>query len=307
MNVFLSEIVLVEVDQVRSCPWRKPMDVTTFLFAKMNITNEEILRAEWSNTQNELKKQLITTNNLSFNQETLEGLKYIAGVDVSFYDKPPASNSQANDNGDDADASVVSTFSETAIVCLAVLNFPSLTLAHQIVKSVHLPLPYIPGFLAMRECPAILEVLADLKTQFPAASPPQILFIDGNGVFHPRGFGVACQVGVLTGVPTIGIAKNLLEIRDDGVKMKSVKALSADHLTGGKTFVNIVGESGVVYGAAVRATEGAKNPVFVSNGHCIDLETAVKLTLAVSKHRQPEPIRFADHLGREFIRVEGRK
>ncbi|ORY51505.1 hypothetical protein BCR33DRAFT_712547, partial [Rhizoclosmatium globosum] len=121
---------------------------------------------EWSNTQTELRKQLITVNhNLSFNPETFEGLNFIADE---------ANLSDAN----------VST-SETAIVCLAVLAFPSLQLVHSIVKSVELPLPYIPGFLAMRE----------------------FLFIDGNGVFHPRQFGVACQVGVLADIPTIGIAK----------------------------------------------------------------------------------------------------
>ncbi|KAI9343594.1 endonuclease V [Obelidium mucronatum] len=156
----------------------------------------------------------------------------------------------------------------------------------------------------MRECPAIQEVLEDLSRELPEASPPQVLFIDGNGVFHPRGFGVACQVGVLADVPTIGIAKNLLEIRDDGVFSKDVKVLCEQHLTAGGTFVNIVGNSGIVYGAGVRSVDGAKNPVFVSNGHRVSLETAVSLTLAVSKHRQPEPIRFADHLGREFIRTQ---
>ncbi|KAJ3035216.1 hypothetical protein HDU99_010615 [Rhizoclosmatium hyalinum] len=262
---------------------------------KVSIPNEEALRREWSNTQTELRKQLITVNhNLSFNPETFEGLNFIAGVDVSFYDKPDEANlSDAN----------VST-SETAIVCLAVLAFPSLQLVHSIVKSVELPLPYIPGFLAMRECPCILEVLEDLKSQAPSMTP-QVLFIDGNGVFHPRQFGVACQVGVLADIPTIGIAKNLLEIREDGVLMGDVKKLCAETLTSIGS-VNIVGTSGTVYGAGVRSSEGSKNPVFVSGGHRVSLEMAVSLTLAVSSHRQPEPIRFADHLGREFIRKEKR-
>ncbi|KAJ3064386.1 hypothetical protein HDU98_012202, partial [Podochytrium sp. JEL0797] len=236
---------------------------------QVSIPNEAQLRTEWTETQARLKQQLVAHDQLSFNPETLEGLNYVAGVDVSFYN-----------HSEDHSPDIASDTTETAVVCLAILSFPSLNLVHQITKQVSLPIPYIPGFLAMRECPAVLAALQDLETEFPAAWPLQLLFVDGNGVFHPRGFGVACQVGVEARVPTIGVAKNLLEIPGDGVLSDGVKRICVDALDGVGKWVRVCGDSGIVYGAAVRACEGAKNPVFVSGGHLVSLETSVKVTLA---------------------------
>ncbi|KAJ3233490.1 hypothetical protein HDU81_002231 [Chytriomyces hyalinus] len=255
------------------------------------MTNED-LKAQWTEIQDRLKTKLITNNhNLTFTHGPdglFKDLHHVVGVDVSFY---PSTEPQ------DTDTSA----SEVAVICLAVLSFPQLQLVHEIIKEVHLPIPYIPGFLAMREAPAVASVLADLAESAPHLYPPQVLFVDGNGVFHPRGFGVASQIGVETGVPTIGVAKNLLEVQADGITASHVKQISDSLVAGG--WEKVVGvESQRVYGACVRATKAAKNAVFVSVGHAVDLDTAVALTLACSLHRVPEPIRFADHLGREYIR-----
>ncbi|KAJ3236242.1 hypothetical protein HDU78_004707 [Chytriomyces hyalinus] len=255
------------------------------------MTNDD-LKAQWTEIQDRLKTNLITLNhNLSFTigpDGLLKDLHHVVGVDVSFY---PSTEPERTDDSS----------SEVAVICLAVLSFPQLQLVHEIIKEVHLPIPYIPGFLAMREAPAVSSVLADLALSAPHLYPPQILFVDGNGVFHPRGFGVASQIGVETGIPTIGVAKNLLEVHSDGITASHVKHISDNLVAGG--WEKVVGlESQRVYGACVRATKAAKNPVYVSVGHAVDLDTAVALTLACSLHRVPEPVRFADHLGREYIR-----
>ncbi|KAJ3398206.1 hypothetical protein HDU80_009144 [Chytriomyces hyalinus] len=243
------------------------------------MTNDD-LKAQWTEIQDRLKTNLITLNhNLSFTigpDRLLKDLHHVVGVDVSFYPSTQPEHTDASS-------------SEVAVICLAVLSFPQLQLVHEIIKEVHLPIPYIPGFLAMREAPAVSSVLADLALSAPHLYPPQILFVDGNGVFHPRGFGVASQIGVETGIPTIGVAKNLLEVHSDGITATHVKQISD----------TLAAES--VRGVC-SSYEAAKNPVYVSVGHAVDLDTAVALTLACSLHRVPEPVRFADHLGREYIR-----
>ena len=76
--------------------------------------------------------------------------------------------------------------------------------------------PYESGFLAFREVPHLLECLEDVKRSHPECTP-QIIMVDGNGVLHTRGFGLASHFGVLAGVPTIGIGKKLHET--DGIAM----------------------------------------------------------------------------------------
>uniref|UniRef100_A0A8C6V5L9 Endonuclease V n=1 Tax=Naja naja TaxID=35670 RepID=A0A8C6V5L9_NAJNA len=71
--------------------------------------------------------------------------------------------------------------------------------------------PYVAGFLAFREVPFLLETVQRLETQ-KLGLKPQVLLVDGNGILHHRGFGIACHLGVLTGLPCIGVAKNLLQV-----------------------------------------------------------------------------------------------
>uniref|UniRef100_A0A672YRY5 Endonuclease V n=1 Tax=Sphaeramia orbicularis TaxID=375764 RepID=A0A672YRY5_9TELE len=79
---------------------------------------------------------------------------------------------------------------------------------------VKLTAPYVSGFLAFRETPFLLEALQRLEKKEPSLMP-QVVFVDGNGVFHHREFGLACHLGVLSGLPCVGVAKNLLQV--DGV------------------------------------------------------------------------------------------
>ncbi|MCE4604359.1 MAG: endonuclease V [Aeropyrum sp.] len=132
--------------------------------------------------------------------------------------------------------------------------------------------PYIPGLLAFRE----LQVMA------PAASAlaphADVILVDGHGIAHPRGFGIASHVGVVLGKPSVGVAKRRL-----------------------------VGEIAVLGGEKVVVSRGAPvavvidrpgGPIYVSPGHMIDLKTAVYVVKPLLKHRLPEPTRLADLLGR---------
>ena len=137
--------------------------------------------------------------------------------------------------------------------------------------------PYVPGLLSFREAPAVLAALRRLRVL------PDALMCDGHGLAHPRRFGLACHVGVLTGLPTLGCAKSRLlgRHREPGWKRGSRVPLT---------------ENGEVLGTVLRTRDRVK-PVFVSIGHRIDLAAAVDLVLASSVgYRLPEPTRLADRL-----------
>jgi deoxyinosine 3'endonuclease (endonuclease V) len=126
----------------------------------------------------------------------------------------------------------------------------------------------------------------------------------GNGVLHPRQFGLACHLGVLADTPCIGVAKNFLHIPQEGtaMEMADVKSRCKTALQKRGDTVELVGSSGFTYGVALRASDAAKNPVFVSQGHSIDLPTAIHIVLSCSKYKNAEPIRMADGLSRQYVR-----
>ena len=99
-------------------------------------------------------------------------------------------------------------FQVNAYVALVVVSFPDLQTVHQDCQPVKITQPYIPGFLAFREIDHFIYILQKLKQDKPDHFP-QVIFIDGNGLLHPRECGIACQLGVETGCVTVGCAKNL--------------------------------------------------------------------------------------------------
>ena len=167
--------------------------------------------------------------------------------------------------------------------------------------------PYIPGFLAFREVPHLLACLDDLRKTRPELVP-QVIMVDGNGVLHARGCGLASHLGVLAGIPTIGIGKKLYHV--DGLeKNKEHKAKVQVRfvclefanllicisqvqslLKHGDSF-DLVGQSLRVWGCALRTGDDAVNPIYVSVGHMISLETATDLVARCSPNRIPEPVR----------------
>lgn len=148
--------------------------------------------------------------------------------------------------------------------------------------------PYVAGFLAFREVPILMQALEKL------ANPPEVLVCDGYGVAHPRRFGLACHLGVVTGRPTFGVAKTpfLATFSEPGPDRGEWTELR---------------DGADVVGRALRTQAGVK-PVFVSVGHRIGLDEAADLTLAMCpKYRQPECIRRADSRSRAALRSGTRR
>ncbi|MBX4174454.1 endonuclease V [Streptomyces geysiriensis] len=144
--------------------------------------------------------------------------------------------------------------------------------------------PYVPGLLAFREIPAVLAALDALPC------PPGTVVCDGYGLAHPRRFGLASHLGVLTGLPTIGVAKNPFTFTHDEPDARR-----------GSTSPLLDGAEEV--GRAVRTRAGVK-PVFVSVGHRVSLDNACAHTLALApSYRLPETTRRADALCREALRA----
>lgn len=160
---------------------------------------------------------------------------------------------------------------------IAVLSFPALTLVESALAIQPAAFPYVPGFLSFREIPPVLEALGKLNAL------PDLLVCDGQGIAHPRGFGIASHLGVLTGLPSLGVAKSRLVGRyaEPGSERGS--------------------RSPLVYrtrqvGWVLRTRTGVK-PVFVSPGHRLDLDGGLELALALTpKYRLPETTRQAHNL-----------
>jgi len=180
-----------------------------------------------------------------------------------------------------------------------ILEWPTLSVIESRFEMVQLTAPYIPGFLAFREVSFLKKLLDDIQAEKPEIYP-QLIFVDGNGYLHPRGFGLACHLGVLTGIPCIGIGKTLFYT--DGLEIKSVKEQFKRECKKPGDHTLLKGTSGEIWGAAFKSTEDCNNPIFVSIGHKIDLPTALEITQMVCFYRIPEPVRQADLLSREYLR-----
>jgi deoxyribonuclease V len=146
--------------------------------------------------------------------------------------------------------------------------------------------PYIPGLLSFRETPAVMKAWKRLKT------PADCLICDGHGLAHPRRFGLACHLGLVLDLPSIGCAKSLLvgTYREPRTKRGSVAPLL---------------DQGEQIGVVLRTKDGV-TPVFVSQGDQIDLDAAVQAVLATCRgYRLPEPQRRAHLLVTKMRRAAG--
>lgn len=167
--------------------------------------------------------------------------------------------------------------SSTMYAAVAVLEFPSLDPLEYATAKGEATFPYIPGLLSFREAPIVVEAFEKL------ARRPDILMCDGQGVAHPRGFGLASHLGILLGIPSIGCAKSRLcgEHEETGPEVGDYAPLKL---------------KGRTIGAVLRTRKGVK-PVFVSVGHMINLRGAIRMTLRCGGgYRIPEPTRAAHHL-----------
>ena len=163
------------------------------------------------------------------------------------------------------------------------LNYPALTVMAESHAAMKSRFPYVPGFLGFREAPIIIEALQGF------AEPPDLILVDGHGVSHPRGLGIASQLGVLLDCPTIGVAKSILVGTPDGVLGPN----PGDQ-------VPLVWRGNRI--GTVLRTKLRTNPLYIAPGHRMSHESAVQWVLNCLKgYRLPEPTRQA-HLSANACR-----
>ncbi|MGI8504855.1 MAG: deoxyribonuclease V [Hassallia sp.] len=198
--------------------------------------------------QEQLQAEVITEDKFK------EPVQYVAGVDMGF----------------EADG----TISRAAV---AVLSFPDLQVIETSLAYRPTSFPYIPGFLSFREIPAVLDALEKITTI------PDIILCDGQGIAHPRRFGIACHLGVIMDIPTIGVAKSLLVGKHEIVPETKGSWQPLIH-------------KGETIGAVLRSRPKVK-PLYISSGHRVSLPTAIDYVLRCTpKYRLPETTRIADKL-----------
>jgi deoxyribonuclease V len=163
-----------------------------------------------------------------------------------------------------------------------VLNASDLSVVEESAIEREVTFPYIPGLLSFREIPALLAAFAELR------HPPDAVMLDGQGIAHPRRFGLACHLGLWLNLPCVGCAKSWLvgDYAEPGQSAGDANPLTI---------------SGVEVGAVVRSADGVK-PVYVSPGHRIDVPSATAVVRAtLSGYRHPAPTRAA-HMAANRLR-----
>jgi deoxyribonuclease V len=181
-------------------------------------------------------------------------LEVIAGVDVGF-----------EENG---------TITRAAAV---LVDAKTLALVADVVVRLPTSMPYVPGLLSFRELPAVFAALEQLPRT------PDLVMVDGQGIAHPRGLGIAAHLGVASGLPTIGVAKSILVGHHADVGTRRGDRAELNH-------------NGAVIGYALRSKDNVR-PLIVSPGNLVSLQTACDLVLeCTTRYRLPEPTRLADRI-----------
>lgn len=171
-----------------------------------------------------------------------------------------------------------------ALAAIVVLSYPELQLIEQAIALERLNFPYVPGFLGFREVPALKACFRKLKQR------PDLILCDGQGIAHPRGFGLAAHLGVELNLPTIGCAKSRLVGRH----------IEPSRTRGSRTPLLYKQRE---VGTVLRTRSNVK-PLFISCGHLMDLELAVGFVMkSTTRYRLPEPTRLADRLTKQVKRL----
>lgn len=219
----------------------------------MNNFDEKKLIQEFSKIQSELSPRIKLENNFQ-----IEEIQFIAGVDLAYWNVNKT---------------------KYGTCCIVIIDYGTKEVVEKVYSYGEIPIPYIPGFLAFRELPLIIEAVKKLTKQ------PDIYIFDGNGYLHYRRMGIATHASFLLNKPTIGVAKSYLKIRD-------VDFIMPENLKGSYTDIVINNE---VYGRTLRTTKNVK-PIFVSCGNWIDLDTSTEIVMNCinNESRLPIPVRLAD-------------
>ncbi|AJD29737.1 MULTISPECIES: endonuclease V [Clostridium] len=220
--------------------------------------------SEFINIQNELKKKISLKNIFS-----RSNIRLVAGVDLAYWE---------NNN------------KQYGTCCIVVIDYNTKEVVEKVNSVGEIKVPYIPGFLAFREMPLVIEASKKLVVE------PDIFIFDGNGYLHQRHMGIATHASFFLNKPTIGVAKSYLKIKETDFEMPEDEE-------GSYTDIVINKE---IYGRVLRTRKTVK-PIFISCGNYIDLDssTEIVLNLINNESRLPIPTRLADletHIKRRELR-----
>lgn len=254
----------------------KPNKIYSDIFGKKSVITQQIYKPipkkEWIEFQNINSKKVITTCTF-----TTDSIRFIGGFDISF------------DKNDDSKA----------------CGFLSIwdCVDEKIVWEDHLvtvlDIPYVSGFLGFREIGLYKELLHRLKYSNSNQYYPQVLFVDGNGILHHRGFGSASHIGMEFDIPTVGIAKTLLF--HDGLDEFVVKSKFRNVCKSKGDYLELIGRSGKNYGIGLKTSDDSINPIYVSIGHKISIHIARELVIRTCVYKNPEPIRNSDTKSKLYL------
>lgn len=208
----------------------------------------------WQIDYQQAKQVQMELRTLVRQSDGFDRIDSIAGVDVGFEDN-----------------------NTVARAAIAILHYPGLETMESMIARRNVHFPYVPGYLSFREIPPILAALSTINQL------PDLILCDGQGYAHPRRFGLACHLGVITDIPTIGVAKTRLIGEHEVVQnRKGAWRPLVDH--------------GETVGAVLRTRRNTR-PIYVSIGHKICLKTAIRMVLdSCTKYRLPETTRAAHKL-----------
>ena len=199
----------------------------------------------------EIQKALQTHVRLS---DDFGEIKTVAGVDVGFEDN--------------------NTITRAAI---AVLDFNTLEVVETAIARRPTTFPYVPGLLSFREVPCVLEAMLKLSAE------PDLLLCDGQGIAHPRRFGIAAHLGLLLDIPAVGVGKSRLTGTHETVPLEKGSSVP-------------LMDKGEQIGVVLR-TRTNVSPLYISPGHRVSVDTAYQLVMhCVTKYRLPETTRHAHRL-----------
>jgi deoxyribonuclease V len=199
--------------------------------------------------QQRLRKRVVLVDDLG-------EVQTIAGVDVSYHAEP-----------------------KKARAVVALVSYPDLSLESYTSATISISFPYVPGLLSFREIPPLIQCFGKLTKR------PDLILCDGHGLAHPRRFGLACHLGILYNLPSIGVAKRLLVGEHQDVPQ----------VRGAWQPIRMEGE---IIGAALR-TRPQTRPVYISIGHRVSLETAIQWVMdCTTRYRLPETTRWSHRLSK---------
>ena len=230
-----------------------------------SIKQAESIQIKYQNLINQLPKNNYITS--------IESIKTIVGVDISYYKKGGY---------------------EYGVACAVIWNLNQEKKETHYFTQDRINFSYKPGFLGFRECKLLAKVISRLPKR------PDLIMCDGHGKIHLRRFGEAVHLGFALNIPSIGIAKNPFIGHSNWDKNEKIMGNKSPIWAIDPKITNKK-QSNELLGYAVCLKDGSK-PVFISEGYKITLDNALKICLDTIKgHRQPEPLYLADYLSKKEI------